>query len=1024
MRFSFAVPIVLTIVSFFPQSMKAGGPRYVAGTSYFNPSAKGTPVTWVQGTVHYSTDQGDLSPLLPGAAADAFVADAFLRWTSVPTAAVAAVRDGQLAEDVSSANVLALGDGSFSLPADILDSATDKPLAIVYDSDGQVLEALVGEGASSSCFDNAVVERGLTFDPDAHFTHALLILNGRCATTTTQLADMKYQLVRALGRILGLGWSQTKPNPAIGDLGGFALMHEKDSATCVPISRCYGATADQLKVDDRAALSRLYPVTTENLPNFPGKRLFFENAFRIHGSVRFVDANGRPGLPMQGVNVVARWYDPVAKAISTTFVASSVSGFKFRGNAGNPVTGFVDALEERFDQFGSDDVSLEGLYDLTGIEAGQVGPSQEFQISVEPVDPTWSPHVGPYGRFPVWPSGSSNLLTVRPSRGQDLVLDILMQASAPQVDDWFGSQSFTAPANLPAGGDWTGSLSTYGMVHYFRLHGKAGRTLAVELTAQNEKGEVSQSKAMPVAGIWTMRDSQLPAEEATPFAFNTGSFGFTRLDEVSLSEDTDYRIGIADYRGDGRPDFRYHARVLYGDQVIPARASAGGNTPLIIRGMGFRSNTAVHLGAASLPILGMTAGAIVTRAAAQLDGVQDIALLDPVTGSSSIMSDAITFGAGPNDRLLPVSLTNPPVAVGSDAPNAIRVRVMAPDGVTPVSGASVAFQSVPAASLSACQGADGCTVLTDQSGEASTRAALKTRAPVTIRAQLAPLSYSPPKQVSATLAPNAPASLDITLDSETVWAAQGATVDVSLGVHAISTGVPQPGKSLNILVEQGTPGLSASGVTTDATGRATIYVHTDNLVEEVHVLACAAPGNAPCSHTFRIIPVALSSLQLQPVSGNLQLTFGTQPFLPIVIRVTDSSVAANPVTGAKVVLQVLTTQPQEDAPPVTIGDTSIRPHPVPIILGSYQIESTSDPNGLALFQMPPSEFPDAAIQGTAFTGSATLQLQLRVLPPVAAQVSPERVTVFTKKTSPKVFLWQRMKGRGVGSVGASRQSHK
>lgn len=1023
MRSSFAVSIILTIASFFPVFLNAGGPRYVAGSSYFNPSAKGTPVTWAQGTVHYFTDRGDLSSLLPGATADAFVADAFVRWTSVPTAAIAAVRDGQLAEDVSSANVSALADGSFSLPADILDSATDKPLAIVYDFDGQVLEALVGEGASSSCFDNAVVEKGLTFDPDAHLTHALLILNGRCATTTTQLADMKYQLVRALGRILGLGWSQTKPNPAIGDLGGFALMHEKDSTTCVPISRCYGATADQLKVDDRAALSRLYPVTTENLPNFPGKRLFFENAFRIHGSVRFVDANGRPGLPMQGVNVVARWYDPVAKAISTTFVASSVSGFQFRGNAGNPVTGFVDALEERFDQFGSDDVGLEGLYDLAGIEAGQGGPSQEFQISVEPVDPTWSPHVGPYGRFPVWPSGFSNLLTVRPSRGQDLVLDILMQASAPKVDDWFGSQSFTAPANLPAGGDWAGSLSTYGMAHYFRLHGKAGRTLAVELTAQNEKGEVSQGKAMPVVGIWTMRDSQLPAEEATPFAFNTGSFGFTRLDEVSLSEDTDYRIGIADYRGDGRPDFLYHARVLYGDQVIPARAGAGGDTPLIIRGMGFRSNTAVHLGDASAPILGMTAGTIITRAPAQLDGVQDIAILDPVTGSSSIMSDAVTIGAGPEDRLIPVSVANPPVAVGADAANAIRVRVLAPDGVTPISGASVAFQSVPAASLSACEGAEGCTVLTDQSGEASTRAALKTRAPVTIKAQLAPLSYSPPKQVLATLAPNAPSGLDITLDSETVWAAQGATVDFSLGMRAISSGVPQPGKALNVLVEKGTPGLSASSVTTDATGKASINVHSSALVEEIHLLARAGPGNAPCSHTFRIIPVALSSLHLQPVSGNLQVTFAAQPFLPIVVRVTDSSIPANPVAGATVIFQGLVTQPQDDASPVTIGDTNIARHPAPVILGSHRMEKASDGNGLAQFQLPPSEFADAVIQGTAFAGSATLQLQLRVLPPVAVPASPARGTVFEEKTSAKGLSWHRVTDHGVGSVG-NRQPHK
>jgi hypothetical protein len=118
-----------------------------------------------------------------------------------------------------------------------------------------------------------------------------------------QLADTKYRLVRTLGRVIGLGWSQTKVNPTTADLPGLALMHETDPISCVPISVCYGATGDQLKTDDRAALSRLYPVTTANL--VAGKQLFCENAFRIHGSVRFIDANGRPAQPMQGVNVVA-----------------------------------------------------------------------------------------------------------------------------------------------------------------------------------------------------------------------------------------------------------------------------------------------------------------------------------------------------------------------------------------------------------------------------------------------------------------------------------------------------------------------------------------------------------------------------------------------------------------------------------------------------------------------------------------------------------------------------------------------
>jgi hypothetical protein len=99
----------------------------------------------------YYTDRGDLSPLLRGANADAFVADAFSRWTGISTAAVSATRGGQLAEDVSSANVTVNSDGSITMPVDIQPTATTTLIGIVYDCDGAVTDALLGTGASSDC---------------------------------------------------------------------------------------------------------------------------------------------------------------------------------------------------------------------------------------------------------------------------------------------------------------------------------------------------------------------------------------------------------------------------------------------------------------------------------------------------------------------------------------------------------------------------------------------------------------------------------------------------------------------------------------------------------------------------------------------------------------------------------------------------------------------------------------------------------------------------------------------------------
>src|SRR5579863_2888629 len=106
----------------------AEGPKYIAGASYFDPNLVGTPLAWANGTVTYYTDQGNLSPIMPGPTADAFVADAISQWSSIPTAAVTFYHGGQLAEDVNGTNVYVNSDGSITEPADIMPSATGTPL--------------------------------------------------------------------------------------------------------------------------------------------------------------------------------------------------------------------------------------------------------------------------------------------------------------------------------------------------------------------------------------------------------------------------------------------------------------------------------------------------------------------------------------------------------------------------------------------------------------------------------------------------------------------------------------------------------------------------------------------------------------------------------------------------------------------------------------------------------------------------------------------------------------------------------
>src|SRR5579864_1398346 len=136
---------------------RAGGPKYVAGATFFDSSTTGQPLTWSAGQVTYFTDQGDLSPILINSDANVFVANAFRAWTSVPTAAVAATRGGELGEDVNGANVVRNPDGTITVPADIQPSAIGTPVGVVYDFDGSVTDALLGAGAgdASQCFFNA-----------------------------------------------------------------------------------------------------------------------------------------------------------------------------------------------------------------------------------------------------------------------------------------------------------------------------------------------------------------------------------------------------------------------------------------------------------------------------------------------------------------------------------------------------------------------------------------------------------------------------------------------------------------------------------------------------------------------------------------------------------------------------------------------------------------------------------------------------------------------------------------------------
>ena len=970
---------------------RAGGPKNVAGSSYFDPSVAGQPLVWPQGTITYFTDLGDLSPILPNASANSFVATAFSQWTAVPTAALAASSGGQLAEDVNGSNVTLNSDGTISMPADIQSTATGTPIGVVYDHDGSVTDALIGAGAGGSgqCFSNAVFGGTDNFGSFASYQHALIVINGQCVLQSSQLTDVEYRLVRVIGSVLGVGWSQLNlnvqtgsPAPTSDDYAGFPVMHFSDSWGCVPITVC-DPNPYQLSMDDQAAISRLYPVTAQNQASFPGKQAFSSSTARIHGSVYFTDTHGVATRPMQGVNVVARWINPQTGQPSRRYAASSVSGFLFTGNEGNPITGLDDAAGNPFQDWGSQSQTVEGFFDLAGLQIPS-GGSAQYQLTAEAVDPYWSPGVGPYSPGPVSPSGSAQTITVTVSAGGDVQQNILMRGSAQPLPQ--ASSSWNSPAELPPGGDWISALGGFGDVVYFLLPAQANRTFSVAVTALDESGRATLLKTQPVIGVWGASDPPGTVPGAfTPSPFNQLTAGMTRLDAQVLSSGN-LIVGISDVRGDGRPDYRYHAQVLYADTVSPARIGVSGGA-IKIQGTGFAPGFTSTIGNVVASQLAVSAGQMILAAPTFPDGQQNITITDPVSGASTTMMGALTYGAAATDNIVLLYGLNPNTPVGTQATNPVSVRVLAAEGVTPVSGATIGWSTNNGLQLSACGGVSSCSVTSDQNGDAVTWLTPSAAGLATLTATLAPGVYSPAKSVTTSLNATESAS-DIGVLTPYLWISQGASLGVPLTARVLSSGIPRSGAQVNFTIVSGSGTLSSASAPTNSTGYATVTLSVTQFSALVQVSVCVAPGNIPCAVVYAN-PVPLVQQNLQPISGGGQVSTGPA-FQPIVVRVTDSASPPNAVVGAPVAFLATVLRPGGTDPTNGGGETNSGNPAMPVILHVSQASNVSDVHGLASITPSGAGFsPPVEVDVMVSAGaSALLDYPLFVWPAPSSEETP------------------------------------
>ncbi|MGZ4815449.1 MAG: IPT/TIG domain-containing protein, partial [Terriglobales bacterium] len=817
-----------------------------------------------------------------------------------------------------------------------------------------------GAGAREMCSTNSVIGGVDQISAEGHLAHAVLVINGNCARTAADLPLLRYRLVRQMGRILGLDYSQLNENVVTGsppptgeDYAGYPVMHPL-GVLCNELSGCM-ANAHVPRMDDRAALARLYP-----------SGYFAATTARVHGVIRFPRWKNDAGQGMQGMNVVARLVDPVNGRVSRQYAASCVSGFLFRGNAGNPMTGYVNARGERWDADGSSDPALEGLYDLAGLEIPDGYNSATFEVNVESIRSLYngSTAVGPYVAGQVVMPGMASAVRVTIARGAEVAQDFVVSGTAREPWDRWEPSSFTQPRPVPLAGSWAASVTGYGDRDYYSFHAEAGRTFTFDVTATDENGITTVNKVLPVLGARSAGATE-DSPGVTETYFNTAATATTRL-QAQVSSVGDYKIGVADYRGDGRPDFLYKARLLYANKLTPRRIGVQGGSVVTIEGLGFAANAKVSITGAPVAAALASPTQVVFTVPPLNDGTYSVVVSDPATGATSEMTDALIVGSAGAKLALLIG-ANPQVPVGTVAPNPMKVQVV--DGTTgaPVSGATVLFSAPSSVSVVGCSQMP-CSLLTDQNGVASVQMKVNSAGASVVTATL------PTGGTAYATVNGIAADLEITLAQPNVYIVSGATLSVPVTAMVVVNGKPAAGKNLDFLKNYGTATVAPASALTGVDGTAASAVNVTAIASDVNISACVAPADAPC-RTLLIHPVASGDLQLQKVSGDAQVISVGQSFSPVVLRTTDK--LGNPVAGVKTTFEVLIYRATAGDAQQSTDEVSTTRHADPVVISSAIVTATTDAAGLAVLPLVsvPSQPVVVKIRASAANWKLAMELE-------------------------------------------------
>jgi hypothetical protein len=872
-----------------PLAAIAGGPRWIAGTTGFDPAVVGQPLRWRGGQVRYFVDQGALSATVPHAQAVAMVDAAADLWSAVPTAGVTLTDAGTLNEDVTSSNVVA-GASVFAAPADVTPAATNYPVGVVFDVDGSVIESIFGAGASdvNACQNDGVWTWTDNWQTDATYTHAIILLNGLCANTANRLTMMSFQLERAFGIVLGLGFSQVNPGAfTSGDPNQTAALPvmQPASGACGPSGGNCIPAPFSLRLDDIATLNRLYPITAANLASFPGKQLTAANTISISGTLNF-----RDGMGMQGVNVVARPLDADGNPLYA-YTVSAVSGALFNGKHGNAVTGWTDANGNLLTNWGSNDAAVQGSFDLSYLPLPEGMTSATYQITFEQVSPLYilGNEVGPYYDGSPAPSGTMPVLTVAnlAAGAADTETVTISDSAARGNQDAIGTES--EPRSLPPGGMWTGRISQIGQADWFVFPVRANRTFSVVAQAANENGAAVNTKAIVALGLW----SATGAVGAAPDTWAPGLNGYAAGESIlsaMTSSDGLVRLGATDLRGDGRPDYRYVGWVLYADTVSPAHLPASGG-PIVIHGTGFRASDTVKVGGKTATVTSTSPTEITAIApASAATGSVDVEVDDlPIFSAFATISGGVSYDAGTGDSI--TLITAPMNTVSLDVPLPFTVQAL-DASLKPASGVIVTFTVTSGTATLGC-GQLSCTVTATGDGLATMNVTATTTSLAIVTATLVN-GASLQAHFTGGTAPT------ISAVTPSLSVAAGTSVNWPVQALVLSAGAPANGQTVAWTVTGGITLGGAATTTSNTSGIASNTLTIGALAGGATAAATACVNGTQNCTTFTVLGARPEYAVVQSVAGTSQSIAATATPSQVVLRLRDMN--GNPMAGGTVAL--------------------------------------------------------------------------------------------------------------------------